>query len=490
MYYIGIDLGTSAVKLLLVKETGEIAGSVSRSYPLAYPHPGWSEQNPEDWWTAVTDGLSALVKDREAEIGGVSCAGQMHGLVILDENDAVIRPAILWNDGRTAAETAWLNETVGQETLLERTGNIAYAGFTAPKILWLRNNEPENFKKIKKIMLPKDYITYRLTGSFVTDYSDAAGTLLLDVKHKRWSPEMTALCGVTEAQLPRLCESYEKAGVLTADAADALGLPAGLPVAAGAGDNAGAAVGAGIVQNGGCNISLGTSGTVFIAADTFPGQLNPAIHAFNHATGRFHLMGCMLSAASCNQWFVRDVLGTEAYPEEEAAVPADLPGNNDVYFLPYLMGERSPLNDTDARGCFIGLRPDTGRQHMLLAVLEGVAFAFRDNLEAVRECGVAVSRSCVVGGGAKSRLWLQILADVLNIPLDRPQTEEGPGYGAAMLAMVAAGAYASVEAAADALTRVKETIVPDPARAARYAARYENFRLLYPALRETFKAIT
>ena len=487
--YVGIDLGTSAVKLLLVAEDGAIVRTESRSYPVRYPRPGWSEQDPADWWTAVSDGLRALVPSAPGPVRGVACAGQMHGLVILDENDAVIRPAILWNDGRTAEETAWLNETAGWETLLSRTGNIAYAGFTAPKLLWLRKNEPENFKKIKKIMLPKDYITYRLTGSFVTDSSDAAGTLLLDVKHKRWSPEMTALCGVSEAQLPRLCESYDKAGVLTAEAAKALGLPAGIPVAAGAGDNAGAAVGAGIVKNGGCNISLGTSGTVFIAADSFPAKLNPAIHAFNHATGRFHLMGCMLSAASCNQWFCKDVLGAADFAAEQAAIPAGLPGNNDVYFLPYLMGERSPLNDTAARGCFIGLRPDTDRRHMLLAVLEGVAFAFRDNLEAVRACGVAVSRSSVVGGGAKSRLWLQILADVLNIPLDRPQTEEGPGYGAAMLAMVAAGAYDSVEAAAEALTRVKETIVPDPARAALYAARYENFRLLYPALKDTFRKL-
>ncbi len=489
MQYIGIDLGTSAVKLLLVDDAGAVKKSVSREYPLRFPRPGWSEQDPEDWWNAVTDGLQELTENGRIPVAGVSAAGQMHGLVILDENDEVIRPAILWNDGRTEEETRWLNETVGTALLQAHTGNIAFAGFTAPKLLWLKKHEPENFNKIKKIMLPKDFITYRLTGAFVSDYSDAAGTLLLNVKEKRWSKEMCELCGVRETQLPALCESYEKAGAVKPDAAAATGLSAKTIVAAGAGDNAGAAVGTGAVINGRCNLSIGTSGTVFISADRFPEKTDPAIHNFAHANGKFHLMGCMLSAASCNGWFCKDVLNTSDFGGEQAKIPEDLPGRNDVYFLPYLMGERSPINDTFARGCFVGLRPDTKRDAMLLAVLEGVAFAIKDNFEAVKRCGVEVSGSTLVGGGAKNPLWRQIFADVLNLPLELPRTEEGPGYGAAMLAMVAAGAYPTVEACAEKLVKIRERILPDPERAALYAGRYEKFRLLYPALKETFRKL-
>ena len=489
MYFIGIDLGTSAVKLLLADDAGAVIKSESREYPLHFPKPGWSEQDPADWWDAVTDGLRALTAGLDAPVAGVSAAGQMHGLVILDENDRVIRPAILWNDGRTGEETRWLNESVGAARLTEYTGNIAFAGFTAPKLLWLKKHEPENFKKIKKIMLPKDYITYRLTGAFVSDYSDAAGTLLLDVKNKRWSKEMLALCEVGEAQLPALCESFAPVGTVTPTAAEATGLSESTVVAAGAGDNAGAAVGTGAVTGGRCNLSIGTSGTVFIAADAFPAKTDPAIHNFAHANGKFHLMGCMLSAAACNNWFCRDVLGTADFAGEQAKIPADLPGRNDVYFLPYLMGERSPINDTLARGTFVGLRPDTGREAMLLAVMEGVAFAIKDNFEAVKRCGVEVTGSTLVGGGAKSPLWRQIFADVLDLPLDLPQTEEGPGYGAAMLAMVAAGRYPDVERCAEALVTLKARVLPNPARAALYAQRYQSFRLLYPALRPVFRKL-
>ena len=489
MQYIGIDLGTSAVKLLLVDDGGAVRKSVSREYPLHFPRPGWSEQDPEDWWNAVLDGLKELTENGSVPVAGLSAAGQMHGLVILDENDEVIRPAILWNDGRTEKETRWLNETVGTDLLRECTGNIAFAGFTAPKILWLQKHEPENFSKIKKIMLPKDYITYRLTGAFVSDYSDAAGTLLLNVKEKCWSQRMMNLCGVKEAQLPALCESYEKVGTVQPDVAAAAGLSPDAIVAAGAGDNAGSAVGTGAVTNGRCNLSIGTSGTVFISTDAFPTKTDPAIHNFAHANGKFHLMGCMLSAASCNGWFCKDVLETNDYNGEQDRIPADLPGRNDVYFLPYLMGERSPINDTFARGCFVGLRPDTGRSAMLLAVLEGVAFAIKDSFEAIRRCGVEITGSTLVGGGAKNPLWRQIFADVLNLPLELPQTEEGPGYGAAMLAMVAAGVYETVEACAEKLVTIKERIEPDPERAALYAERYEKFCLLYPALKETFRKL-
>lgn len=301
MYYIGVDLGTSAVKLLLMEGNGKICNIVSNEYPLSFPQPGWSEQKPEDWWDAVVDGIKKLVDGFDAsEVAGISFGGQMHGLVILDENDNVIRPAILWNDGRTTKQVDYLNNEIGKEKLSEYTANIAFAGFTAPKILWVKENEPENFAKIAKIMLPKDYIAYKMTGVHSCDYSDASGMLLLDVKNKCWSKEMMEICDVKEEQLPKLFESYEVTGSLTKDAAAALGLTTNCKIAAGAGDNAAAAVGTGTVGDGGCNISLGTSGTIFISSKEFGVDRFNALHSFDHADGNFHLMGCMLSAASCN----------------------------------------------------------------------------------------------------------------------------------------------------------------------------------------------
>ena len=413
----------------------------------------------------------------------------MHGLVALDENDAVIRPAILWNDGRTAEETEYLNTVVGKEKLSALTANIAFAGFTAPKLLWMRKHEPENFARIKKIMLPKDYINYRLTGVHACDYSDASGMLLLDVEHKRWSPEMLAICGVTEAQMPRLFESYEVIGTIQGFVSGALGLPRDCRVVAGAGDNAAAAVGTGTVGEGACNLSLGTSGTIFISSEHFGVDPNNALHAFAHADGHYHLMGCMLSAASCNKWFCDEILKSTDYAGEQAPISKEKLGRNRVYFLPYLMGERSPINDTDARGTFVGLSMDTSRADMLQAVLEGVAFAIRDSFEVARSLGIDIRRSKLCGGGARSPLWRTIFANVLNIALDIPQTEEGPGYGGAMLAMVGCGAYESVEACAEALVHIKETLEPDPALAARYEERYQQFKAIYPAMKPLFKVL-
>ena len=414
-YYIGIDLGTSAVKLLLVDEKGAICGSVTKEYPLSFPQPGWSEQNPADWWKAVQHGILQLTEHLDkSQIRGIGCGGQMHGLVALDENDAVIRPAILWNDGRTAEETEYLNTVVGKEKLSALTANIAFAGFTAPKLLWMRKHEPENFARIKKIMLPKDYINYRLTGVHACDYSDASGMLLLDVEHKRWSPEMLAICGVTEAQMPRLFESYEVIGTIQGFVSGALGLPRDCRVVAGAGDNAAAAVGTGTVGEGACNLSLGTSGTIFISSEHFGVDPNNALHAFAHADGHYHLMGCMLSAASCNKWFCDEILKSTDYAGEQAPILSEKLGRNRVYFLPYLMGERSPINDTDARGTFIGLSMDTSRADMLQAVLEGVAFAIRDSFEVARSLGIDIRRSKLCGGGARSPLWRTIFANVLN----------------------------------------------------------------------------
>ena len=485
--FIGVDLGTSAVKLLLVDETGKILNSVTKDYPLYFPQPGWSEQNPADWWKAVQHGILQLTEHTDKSlIRGIGVGGQMHGLVALDERDAVIRPAILWNDGRTAQETEYLNTVVGREKLSALTGNIAFAGFTAPKLLWMQKHEPENFKRIAKIMLPKDYINYRLTGVHACDYSDASGMLLLDVEHKCWSKEMLEICSLRENQMPRLFESYEVIGTIQGFVSGALGLPRDCVVVAGAGDNAAAAVGTGVVGEGGCNISLGTSGTLFISSKRFGVDPNNALHAFAHADGGWHLMGCMLSAASCNKWLCEEILKTTDYAGEQVDITPDKLGRNRVFFLPYLMGERSPINDTDARACFLGMSMDSSRADLVQAVLEGVAFAIRDSLEVAKSLGVTPERSKLCGGGARSPLWRRILANVLDLPLDIPQTEEGPGYGGAMLAMVGCGVYPTVQACAEALVRVTDTVKPEKELAARYEEQYRKFRLLYPTLKSLF----
>lgn len=486
MYYIGADLGTSSLKMLLLDEEKNILNSVTESYDLIFPNPGWSEQKPEDWWNAFKTGVKKLIKDIDSSLlKGIAVAGQMHGLVILDDDDNVIRPAILWNDGRTYKETDYLNTVIGKDKLSEFTANIAFAGFTAPKILWVKNNEPDNFKKITKIMLPKDYLNYLLTGVHATDYSDASGMLLLDVKNKCWSREMLDICSVSESMMPKLFESYEKIGTLLPEVAAELGLPENIAVAAGAGDNAGAAIGTATVGNGKCNISLGTSGTIFISSDKFGVDENNALHSFCHADGGYHLMGCMLSAASCNKWFCEEVLKTEDFAGEQAKIDDSLLGKNNVFFLPYLMGERSPINDTDATGMFIGLRPDTNRYAMLLAVLEGVSFAIRDSLEIAKKLGIDISKSTVCGGGAKSKLWMKILANILNIELYVPKIEEGPGFGAGQLAMVASGL---TEDLADTI-EIKEIVTPDSELSCLYEERYQKFKEIYPAVKELYKKL-
>lgn len=486
MRYIGIDLGTSAVKLLLMEANGTIMRTVSREYPISFPRSGWSEQNPEDWWNAVQDGLQALLEGTDGrEVAGISFGGQMHGLVILDEQDQVIRPAILWNDGRTAKDTDYLNEVIGKETLSACTANIAFAGFTAPKLLWVQREEPQNFARITKIMLPKDYLAYRLTGIHSMDYSDASGTLLLDVEHRCWSEKMLDICSVRREQLPRLYESWEVTGTVLPDVAEKLGLSSSCRVAAGAGDNAAAAVGTGTVGEGQCNISLGTSGTIFIPSREFRVDSHNALHAFDHADGGYHLMGCILSAASCNQWWMDQIVGTKDYAAEQAGMEAHL-GENETFFLPYLMGERSPHNDPKARGMFIGMSMDTTRQEMTQAVLEGVTFAIRDSFEIAKELGITTASTKLCGGGAKSPLWRKLVANILNLPVEIVAAEEGPGLGAAMLAAVGCGEYESVEEAAKAIVRVTDVVYPDPALAAKYQAQYERFRKLYPAVRAWF----
>ena len=485
MLYIGVDLGTSAVKLLLMDEMGTIEKIVSKEYPLYFPKPGWSEQNPEDWLAQTLEGIKELTSGCEKDqVAGIGFGGQMHGLVALDQEDRVIRPAILWNDGRTGEETDYLNQVIGKERLSGCTANIAFAGFTAPKILWMKKHEPENFARICRIMLPKDYIAYKLSGSFCTDVSDASGMLLLDVKNRCWSKEMLEICGIREEQLPKLYESSQAVGTLRPELAEELGLPETVKIIAGAGDNAAAAVGTGTVGEGMCNISLGTSGTIFISSREFRVDDNNALHAFAHADGHYHLMGCMLSAASCNKWWSEEILKTADFAGEQADI--EKLGENRVFYLPYLMGERSPHNNPDARAMFIGMSMDTTRADMTQAVLEGVAFGLRDSLEVAKSLGIKLERTKICGGGAKSPLWKRIIANVMNLKVDVIESEEGPALGGAMLAAVGCGAYPSVEAIARKLVKVVETIEPEPELAAKYEERYQEFRRIYPTVKELF----
>lgn len=477
-YYIGIDLGTSSCKGLLVDRDGNIISSSSFDYKVYSPYPSYSEQNPSDYLLAAEKIIKELSKGRENDIKGLSFSGQMHGLVILDEKDEVIRPCILWNDSRTEKQTDYLNEVIGKPTLSSLTGNIAFAGFTAPKILWIKENEPENFKKIRKIMLPKDYLCYKLTGVFTTDYSDASGTLLLDVKNKCWSKRMCEICSIKEEQLPQLNESYQCIGKLLPK----YGLPNCI-VTPGAGDNSAAAIGNGTIEQGECNISLGTSGTIFISQDKFSVDKNNSLHSFAHANGKYHLMGCILTAASARKWFLEDILSSFDYTQDEKDI--ENVKSTDVIFLPYLAGERSPYNDTKARGAFINLSSSTSKGEMSLAIMEGVAFAIKNCLEVASSNGLEIKSSTICGGGSKSRIWKQIFADVLNIPIQSLKTEQGPSYGAAILAMIGNKEYSSFREAKKHLISIKETIYPRK-RTDNLSLKYEKFKKLYTLLKQLY----
>lgn len=485
MLYLGVDLGTSSIKLVVMDEKGTIKGTAGAEYGLSFPHPGWSEQSPLDWVSGMEEALKKLSEKVDLkEVKGISFGGQMHGLVILDENDNVIRPAILWNDGRTTKECDYLNKTIGRDKISAYTGNMALTGFTAPKILWVKENEPENFKKIKKIMLPKDYLAYVLSGTFCTDVSDASGMLLLDVKNRKWSPEMLKICGITEDMLAKVFESYEVVGTIKPEIAEKYGFNKDVKIIAGAGDNAAGAIGTGTTLDGMCIVSLGTSGTVFISCDDYAVDENNALHMFGHATGKYHLMGCMLSAASSNKWWMDEIIGTKDYSEEQKAIT--VLGENHVYYLPYLMGERTPHNNPNARGSFIGMTMDTTRADMTQAVLEGVTFALRDSLEIARSLGVKIDTIRATGGGAKSPLWRRLLANIMNVNVEIMNSEEGPGYGGAILAAVGCGEYKDVAAAAGAIVKVKETLAPEKELVEKYEKRYQVWKQLYPALKNVF----
>ncbi len=485
MLYAGIDLGTSSVKLLLCDKDGRVIKIVTKEYPLSFPHEGWSEQNPEDWYEKTVEGLKELFSGSDGSmLGGISFGGQMHGLVMLDENDKVIRPAILWNDNRSTDECRWLNEEIGRCKLTEMTANIAFPGFTAPKILWVKKHEPENFLRCKKIMLPKDYLAYRLCGVFCTEPSDASGMLLYDVKNGYWSSEMLELCGINEDMLPKIYPSYAPVGRLKEELVKEIGCARAV-IAPGAGDNAAAAVGMGVVGGGKCSVSVGTSGTVFITSDKFTVDSKNGLHSFAHADGGFHLMGCILSAASCNKWWMEDILKTEDFAAEQDNSLSL--GDNPVIFLPYLMGERSPHNDPYARAVFAGMSMDTPRQRMTQAVMEGVAYALRDCVEIAREQGIAVNEANLCGGGAKSPLWRKILANVLRMKLNIPACAEGPAYGGAILAMVAAGEYKSVAEAVKAVVKMNGSVEFDEETAQKYDRGYVRFKKLYASLKDWYR---
>ena len=498
MYYIGIDLGTSAVKLLLMEEDGTIKKIVNREYPIAFPHPGWSEQNPYDWYEKSMDGLKELIADCDrSKVAGISFGGQMHGLVALDETDAVIRPAILWNDSRTEEECNYLNEVIGKKTLSKYTANISFTGFTAPKVLWMKNKEPENFARIHKIMLPKDYLCYRLSGVHATDFSDASGTLFFDVKNRGWSKEMCEICGIKDEWLPKVFESYEAVGTLKPEIGEELGLSEKVVIAAGAGDNAAAAVGTGVVEDGKAFTTIGSSGVVFAHTSDISIDKKGRVHTFCCAVpGCWHVMGVTQSAGLSLKWF-RDnfawsemetalSMGVDPYylmDKEAGSVPI---GANRLLYMPYLNGERTPHLDPNARGVFFGLSTMHKKKEMLRAVMEGVSYSLRDCVEVMREMNINVSDMMACGGGGTSPLWRQMLADLYGCQVKTTQNKEGPALGVALLAAVGAGIYKSVPEACRAVIKPEKIQEPIVENTAEYEKVYAMYRKLYPAMKQSF----
>jgi xylulokinase len=479
---LGLDVGTTGARAVLVDESGAVRAAASADYPLHSPRPGWTEQDPADWWAGARSAVRRAVASARGEVAGMGLTGQMHGAVFLDASDQVIRPALLWNDQRTAAQCERITSLVGAGRLIELAGNPALTGFQAPKVLWLRDEEPEAYGRLAHLLLPKDYVRLMLSGDRATDVSDAAGTLLLDVRRRAWSEPILDALEIPASWLPAVHEGPEVAGTLRASVASQLGLRAGIPIAAGGGDNAAAAVGTGIVRTGLVSSSIGTSGVVFAHADEFGPDPSGRVHAFCHAVpGKYHLMGVMLSAGGSLRWW-RDVLGAERSYDDlcdaAAAVPAGAEG---LLFLPYLTGERTPHLDPHARGAFFGLTARHGTAHLTRALMEGVVFGMRDSLEIVRGLGVEPAEARATGGGARHPLWLELQADAYGLPVARTVADEGPAYGAALLAGVAAGVFADVGDACARVALRPEVVEPDPGRAAVYEERYALYRELYPA---------
>ncbi len=488
MYLLGIDLGTSGVKALLIDAAGKVVASASESYPLYTPQPLWAEQDPNDWWDATCRAIRRLLSDSgvpSASIRGVGLSGQMHGSVFLDERGESIRPALLWCDQRTAAECAWITERVGERTVLETTLNPVLTGFQAGKIIWLRNHEPENYARVRQVLLPKDFIRYRLTGESATEVSDASGTALFDVPRRDWAYSMLDALELPRAWFPKVYESPEITGRISAQAAQATGLTEGTPVVGGAGDQAAGAVGVGVVQTGRASVSIGTSGVVFAHLDAPQVDAQYRTHTFCHAVpGAWHVMGVMLMAGGALQWY-RETFAPEtdydALVQEAETAPAGAEG---LLFAPYLSGERTPYPDPQARGAFVGLTLAHKRAHCTRAVLEGVACGLRDSLEILKAMGVPLSELRLTGGGAKSPLWRQILASVFGQTVHTLQAEEGPAYGVALLAGVGAGVWQTVPEACAATVQLAAQTEPDPEQVAAYETVYARYRRLYPALHE------
>lgn len=488
MYFLGIDLGTSGVKILATNEKNEIVGDVSKEYPVSFPQDKWAEQDPKDWWTGTKEAIIELVNTYEIPkdgIKGISFSGQMHGLVVLDKNNEVLMPAILWCDNRTEVECDEITRFFGSEKLSEYTGNKALTGFTAPKILWVKKNRPEVFGQIEHIMLPKDYVNFCLTGDYATDVSDASGMLLLDVKKRHWSQEMIEYLGITEKMLPNLYESFEVTGTVSDEVKESLGLEGNISVVAGAGDQAAGAVGTGTVVEGIVSVTLGTSGVVFAAHEEYAVDSENRLHAFCHANGKFHSMGVMLSAANCLKWWVDMIQKGSSF--EELLVEAETVDIDDkLIFLPYLMGERTPYANPDAKGAFVGATMTTNRGHMTKAVLEGVCFGLRDSMEILKDIKDPIKAVRVIGGGAKSDLWKQILADVLNMEIQEINTNQGGALGGAILASVGTGHFETVEAGCEAMIKVVNQVQPSAEKVEMYHKKYAKYVALYGALKNWF----
>ena len=479
--YLGVDLGTSSVKLVLADGEGRIADSASAKYPLLLPEDGWSEQNPEDWYAGVIACVRELgCRHDLSAVKGVSFSGQMHGLVVLDKDDNVIRPAILWNDNRTTEECAYLNDVIGKDKLLEWTGNVAFTGFTAPKLMWMKRHEPENFARIAKIMLPKDFVAYKMSGVFGSDVSDDSGTLYFDVKNRAWSAPMLGIIGITEEQLPAIFESTDVIGHISEEFAAASGLPVSAKVVMGGGDQAVGAVGTGTVKEGRMFFSLGTSGVVFAPCAEFAASTNGGMHVFRHANGRFHFMGCMLSAAGSMQWWSEEVTGMSVGDllDEMPGGCADAP-----IFLPYLMGERSPINDPNAKGAFYGINLAHKRADLTKAVVDGICFGLKDCYDNILGMGAEAGFARVIGGGSRSDKWMQILSDITGLELRRINTSDGAGLGAVILAMVGTGAVPSLDEACDRLIRDTDVFLPSESEHRAYAEKFAAFKELYARLK-------
>jgi xylulokinase len=485
---LGLDVGTGGARAVAVDEWGNLVAEASSEYPLHSPRPGWTEQDPEDWWEGAKEALGKVAAGVEDEVAGLGLTGQMHGSVFLDASNVVIRPALLWNDQRTHRQCGKITEAVGEERLIQLAGNPALTGFQAPKILWLRDEEPENYSRVARVLLPKDYVRLRLTGEHATDASDAAGTLLLDVRERNWSGEILDALEIPIDWMPGVYEGPQGTGALDGRLAGELGLPGGIPVAAGGGDNAAAAVGVGVVEGGLLSSSVGTSGVLFAASEGFTPDPSGRIHAFCHAVpGEYHLMGVTLSAGGSLSWW-RDATGVDYDDLVEAASEVQ-PGAEGLIFLPYLSGERTPHLDPQARGAFVGLTTRHGLPHMTRAVMEGVVLSLRDSLEIMRELEVTLDQVRATGGGARSALWRQLQADVYGVPIHRTTADEGPAHGAALLAGVAAGVYRDVEEACSTVRLREEVTEPDAGRTTIYEEYYEVYRSLYPATRSAMHSL-